>query len=311
MESLHEKIVKALYSENPVKGVEGILSSASLPKETADTIFEVMITGARSLFNIKDHDVKASLSPKSLAQYEAHDLWAWSAKEKDIEAVVDLCLNAGASIDYVSNYRRHTLLYAATRAGLVDVMKLVISKGASLSEVEYEAGPKSRHCDSPLFTASIGMQSSKNSEVLQTLLDAGADIDQSSLSEKSQFNAPPLWYMVENGMLEVADFLVQKGANPRKTDGNGNTLMHDYFSNVFEDEYDPKVVEWMARHDLRPSMKNNQGWDVFNIMEGSMDVSREEAREILAPLVALEEAEALDQKSSPAKKKKSSTGPRL
>lgn len=123
--------------------------------------------------------------------------------------IVETLLKKGAYID-ASNIEEGgvTALMEAARKGRLEVVKLLIEKGANINAGDNE-GRKALHC------AVYG----GNTDVMQTLLKAGADIN----TKENTSDFTPLHLAAEDNNIDMVRFLLEHGADASLTDSEGNT----------------------------------------------------------------------------------------
>ena len=113
-------------------------------------------------------------------------------------------------------------LVKAAQANDLEKVKKLLNKGAdpnSVAKVKVEKGSKYKWERKPLGFA----VENNNMEMLETLLDAGADIDSRFQYGKLVDTTTPLIYAVQTGNEDLAKALIDKGANINKTTYEGDT----------------------------------------------------------------------------------------
>ena len=124
--------------------------------------------------------------------------------------VVKMLVEAGAGVRDTSNDQGHTCLFRAARQRHTDIVRYLVG----LPEVDVN------HRDTSNHTA-LHYAVGNEADVLQVLIDAGADIDAQSIVGYSS-----LHYACESGELDVVKMLVRAGAGVRATDDEGFTCLH-------------------------------------------------------------------------------------
>ena len=122
---------------------------------------------------------------------------------------IDVLLQNGAIIDQADAYGR-TPLYHAVYIGNLEIVKLLISKGAN-KFVKNNNGESLLHC----------AVRSQFFEMVQYLLSEGIEID-----TKDNDGTTPLHLACELGYNQMVFYLVDKGADPLATDNQRNNCMH-------------------------------------------------------------------------------------
>ncbi len=119
-------------------------------------------------------------------------------------------LDAGEKVD-VRNKLGRTPLYEAAKRGKLEAVKLLIERGAAVNAVESDVG------FTPLHVAA----EHKHPEVVRYLISKGADIH-----ARNKWRQTPLWqvsWQTWHGDAEIAEILLQSGADPNTADHKGIT----------------------------------------------------------------------------------------
>ena len=123
--------------------------------------------------------------------------------------VVQLLVERGASLDMQSVYGE-TPLHVASENGHLSVVQLLVECGASL-DTQNKGGK------SPLHVASQNGHLS----VVQLLVERGTSLD-----SQNEDGETPLYVASENGHLNVVQLLVERGASLDMQNKGGETLLH-------------------------------------------------------------------------------------
>ena len=166
-------------------------------------------------------------------------------------AVCRVFIDAGADIE-TKDEKGRTLLHYACGSGALDIVKMLVEAGAGVcarddegsacltlatyfghtETVRYlvglpEVDVNHRHTDSN--TALHCAVEKEHTDVVQLLIDAGADIETKDNNGRS-----PLHCACESGALDIVKMLVEAGAGVRDTDNEGSTclIIASYFGHT-------------------------------------------------------------------------------
>lgn len=121
-----------------------------------------------------------------------------------------LLIDGGANVNQPGTHNAPEALWTAVEVGLLDIVKLLISKGADVNAVGYEGS-------SLLMHAACYNQT----DVMEFLLDNGADIN-----AKTSAGITPLIRSCERGRYNSVCFLLDRGADASATARTGGTCLH-------------------------------------------------------------------------------------
>ncbi len=123
-------------------------------------------------------------------------------------------------------------LFIASKYGFYDIAKMLILAGAE-PEFENKAG------------TSILIEAVKNKhlEVVQLLVDAGADIE----NEDSFYGRTPIFFAAQNGDKEILAYLIESGASVNQKDVN----MNDPLSLASEGGF-PEIIDLLIEKGCKP-----------------------------------------------------------
>jgi len=150
-----------------------------------------------------------------------------------------------------------TALYYAVSAADLSLVSALIEKGGD---------PNGRKDDdyswAPLHAASAG----GHLEIARLLVDRGARIDLKARNVPS-----PLSLAVGNSQLELAEWLIAKGADAKQQDAeSGRTLLHGIASESDSRE----VVELLLRSGVDPNLKDREGKTPLHIAASTTETRR-------------------------------------
>ena len=146
------------------------------------------------------------------------------------DAIASILINAGADVNYIGNVNgmKFPVLHAAICEGNVDILKLLLSKGAD-PNCERVLADGDRY--SPLLDSIIIWP---NDEITKLLIGAGADVNYVAFINGVKF--PVLHAAISKSNVDILKLLLSKGADP-----NCERVLAD------GDRYSPlldSIIEW-------------------------------------------------------------------
>ena len=195
----------------------------------------------RYIVGLKDVDVKSAAMNDFTALHKAVD--------KGHVDVVQVLIDAGAEVD-AKNKWRDSPLHLASKRGNMAIVKMLVEAGAEVSAtdnkgatcltmavqhwhtetVRYLVGLKDVDVNSAVdgdFTAlhwaiteTYGTVGEGRAEMVQVLIDAGADVDTEDNTGRS-----PLHLASREGNMAIVKMLVEAGADVSATDNEGDTCL--------------------------------------------------------------------------------------
>ncbi len=109
---------------------------------------------------------------------------------------------------------------------------------------------------SPLFSTS-------DTNILETLLEAGAKVDPISRGDE---DVTPLERTFDKDLVSAAAVLLKHGANPNWRDGQGNTVLHLAAMRLAS----PQMFELLLANGANPNVRNQDGMTPLDILKGKM-----------------------------------------
>lgn len=164
------------------------------------------------------------------------------------EKILKLGADPNALIE--EKYAKYTPLHYTAVYGYVDHAQLLIKYGADVNS---------------LITGRAPLCSAQSAEIVNFLLDNGADIE--IMDDRQE---TPLFHAAF-GEVEVVQALVKRGANIHALDKSGNTVLH-YTS-------DPKVTTYLLKLGLDPNAQNDIKETPLHIAVVDGDLEEEISRE--------------------------------
>ena len=221
------------YIETTQMGFGILLSECVHADHTACT--EVLLQHWKSVCSIQAH------VPLVLGDSKGQTSGLCPAMWSD-PAVCQVLIDAGADIE-TKDVEGHSPLHFACRSGSLDIVKLLVRAGAGVRVMDYEGhtcltiaascghtetvrylvGLKEvevDYADDEDGTALHLAADNNHADVVQVLIDAGADIE-----VKDDRGRSPLLWSCSSGSLAVAKLLVRAGAGFGVTDNYGDTCL--------------------------------------------------------------------------------------
>lgn len=311
MEPSKEDICLALFSEKPGTAIAAFLARSARPKAAATAVFEVLVAGHQWLFGGEWRRIQSKLPTDAQKQSEESVSWLFCAEIEEIKSVINTCLAAGASVDFVDDESGKTLLFMAIESGRHEVWEFVLSKEPSLDAIRAVQDGENVFGMSPLISAGWKFQEEDCHEksALVRLLDLGANPNGTDV-----FGRTALFHVAQLGVFDAADIIVAKGGLPMHLDKWGNTMLHDHVMDMSfcpgDEEFAETVFTWMIRNGVDPNHLNEKGRNAYDLIEseGGVEVDNLIAA-MLKKVVANHQARQLDDASIEVSRAKSS--PRL
>ena len=120
--------------------------------------------------------------------------------------VIDNLLEHNAEVQHHNNFNERTALQAACRRGDLGVVRRLLEHGAEVSDIA---------------NGFVDASASGNLALVKLLSDHGVDLNHADNAQKNT----PLLSAVKARQFEVADYLIEQGADVSCQDSNGNTAL--------------------------------------------------------------------------------------
>ena len=198
------------------------------------------MTKINHLYFNEKHDMKFIV--------ESHTLLSFAVEEGDLGMITFLVRDCRANIEQpgcdrrLSQYPLLTPLWRAESEGKIHVVRLLVELGADVNSTASDNG------STPLYGACVGF----HMDVIKFLVSHGADID------KPNIGVGTTCLMCAIRSIVMSQFLVDQGADVNRKDSFGNTALH-----IACDNRHINAVRLLVKHGADPSIKNNEGDDVF------------------------------------------------
>lgn len=135
---------------------------------------------------------------------------------KDYENVVSILISRGADVNFKGKDGRTPLMWAAGNS--LETTKILLDNGADV-KVKGDDGMNA------FIQSTFGILSKKvSTDVMDLLLENGADVN-SALSGKDAAGWTALLFAAVSGDIELAEYLISKGANVNHTSNEGSTAL--------------------------------------------------------------------------------------
>lgn len=284
------KIYEALFATDPHKKIEALINKSAAPKETADDVLEMLTEGHEYILGTSYPGQMAKLTQAGQRKSKEATSWIGRASLQDIKAVLKVCFEAGAGIDFISERNGISLLSAAFSWCRDDLVDFLVSKKPCLRVLQYESDGEIRQSESPLIGAALRCNATKSDKVISKLLDMGADPN-----GVDSYGASPLFYLAHDSLFEIAEMMIRRGANINHLDYNGNNMLQDAFEREL---FDHDVVRWCIMQGVKCDHVNNSGRDAFQTLESFGRAKAPEIEKVMHEAVADYQASLLDRNSA-------------
>lgn len=248
------ELFHACMSKSPVSAVRKLFRRHG--SSIFDGVHTVLSSPCHSFLGPSQFDEEyKKLPPEKSAKCRSGERWMEWGEQGEIIDLLEFCIKQGMPTDlyFVENIERSSLLACASRWSRLEVMSFLIGAGADVNGKGIQV---------PLHEATIGAIEKRSVAALDLLIQSGALVDKTNKwGETALFR-----YHLEAGLdLNVASFLVGKGANPLlKADGE-RSLFHKWCQPIASN-WDLPAVEWLIDKGVDPFAKDLDGADAFSEM---------------------------------------------
>jgi len=135
---------------------------------------------------------------------------------KDYEDIVSYLISSGADVNFTGKDGKTPLMWAAGNS--LESTKILLENGADVNA-------KGNDGMTAFIQSTFGILSKKvSTDVMDLLLENGADVN-SALTGKDASGWTALLFASINGDIELAEYLILKGANVNHTSNEGSTAL--------------------------------------------------------------------------------------
>ncbi|MFC2094528.1 ankyrin repeat domain-containing protein, partial [Bacteroidota bacterium] len=153
---------------------------------------------------------------------------------KDYENVVSILISRGADVNFKGKEGRTPLMWAAGNS--LENTKILLENGADVKA-------KADDGMNAFLQSNFGILSKKvSTDVMDLLLENGADVN-SALTGKDASGWTALLFATINGNIQLAEYLILKGANVNHTSNEGSTAL----SLARQEKYE-ELVSLLKKH---------------------------------------------------------------
>ena len=184
--------------------------------------------------------------PCAMAVFQNRDASVTSSVAELIDSGADVNSTADSCIDMEPSPRGVTLLMQASFRGDLDIVKLLLNKGANVNL-------KNSYGESALAWAARG----RHPEIVDVLLERGGDVD-----TREESGRTPLMDAAGTGDLDVVTYLLGKGASVNAKDSNGTTPLMFAAGGYWwlhARANRRRIFGLLVRHGADPAMKDRRG----------------------------------------------------
>lgn len=295
-------IFRGLFSRPREAGpnIAALLGKSHAPRQEAEFVFKMLIVGHGETLGGLYEGARDRLPEKLKKLSDSEKSWLTVGTVPDIKSVITRCLNAGASIDFIDTENRASLMNAVLDARRPELLEFLISRKASVDAISVPGEDDDFKINAPLVNAVRAFQTGEDPKqsAAARLIEAGADPNGCDV-----YGISGLGYAVNLNDLDLADYLVSKGARPMHIDNSGGTMMHDLFEQM--EDFPEETVDWMIANGVDPEHRNNEGDSVYDVIDIHWDTEGEALKTMVRAAVAKHQAASLSAATVPAPKRSS------
>jgi ankyrin repeat protein len=191
-------------------------------------------------------------------EYKQINNLLFPACEKGHLEIVKLLIKKGANVNLYNNRLKRTLLHYACLYNHYEIVKFLIQKGADINCEDI-------HNDTPLHVACC----KSDLNIVKLLIEKGA-----SLYKKNLFGQTPLHISSFHSQIEITKYLIEMGAEINSIDNNMNTPLHNACIQIFAKESKLEVVKLLIENGANPNQINNNKYTarMIAIKMNNMDI---------------------------------------
>lgn len=228
-------------------------------EKIARAVLDMLQGGNRSFLGLANCDKEFDqLSPQKAVACQKSKSWLEWGDETVLASVISLCKKSLP--DHISRIPLFLVLsncFYYQRHGLA---RILIDSGVPV-EMDDEYLLEQLRGDTPIHHAVKSACQNKNLEGVKMLIDLGVD-----LNREDNFGETPIFMCNLTKDLGVAKFLVEAGADPKKS-GNGEYSMLHHL--VYQADFSclpVDAIHWLVENGVDPDHKNEDGYTAYDMI---------------------------------------------
>ena len=219
----------------------------------ADTVTDAIKAVAKNDYTTIKKMLDNGLDPNLKGKGSAQAGLLNTACNRGRVKIVQLLLSRGADVNLAGNQGRTPMMGAARNAKTLDILKILIKKGANIQAVD-------DHGVSVFDNAVIGVVSRQTSmESLKFLVNQGLNVNKSTLKGKTT-GYTALMMAARSNHIELAKYLISKGANVNANAEQGDTPL-----SIAMEEKHKKMMALLKKHGATTVIKEKSKHKVYRI----------------------------------------------
>lgn len=242
---------------SPVAALCQLAAKIGDTRIVAQETIRMLVCGHRTFIGNGIKQVFPSLSSPTRSQVANHRSWIEFADTDALMQVVKFCLKNGVNPDDV--YKNRTLLSTACRNNHQPLADFLLLQGASINGPSL---PEGEHPIIPLHEAvhwTLSDNSHEQRSSFVFLTDRGADPN-----TPNAYGRNILFDALCSNRLDVANIMVELGADVMCLDYNDNNLMHHFIVNS-GNPMERETLNWLVGHGIDPYYRNKDGDNAFDM----------------------------------------------
>ncbi len=226
----------------------------------ADTVTDAIKAVAKNDYTTIKKMLDNGLDPNLKGKGSAQAGLLNTACNRGRVKIVQLLLSRGADVNLAGNQGRTPMMGAARNAKTLDILKILIKKGANIQAVD-------DHGVSVFDNAVIGVVSRQTSmESLKFLVNQGLNVNKSTLKGKTT-GYTALMMAARSNHIELAKYLISKGANVNANAEQGDTPL-----SIAMEEKHKKMIALLKKHGATAVIKEKSKQEKLKI--ASTDITK-------------------------------------
>lgn len=191
-------------------------------------------------------------------KYKQINKLLFQACETGYLEIIKLLIKKGANVNFYNNRLKRTLLHYACLYNHYEIIKFLIQKGVNINCEDI-------HNDTPLHVACC----KADLNIVKLLIEKGACI-----YKKNLFGETPLHTSSFHSRIEITKYLIEMGAEINNIDNSMNTPLHNACIQISSKETDLEVVKLLIENGANPNQINNNKYTprMIAIKMNNMDI---------------------------------------